>query len=223
MNFIKTFFWKNKIAIGACVLTIAFGIGYWVLSSPGTTSIGEDVTVGNNLDVVGNIVASGTICDSIGCIGAGGSGLWSQSGSDIYYDSGNVGIGTTTPNKLVHLAGSQPTIRLEDTASGNDYWDVLNEDVSGDFRIWGSVLNDNAMVIDTTGYVGIGTTSPQKKLHVRGSIQSSATYPSICLDNTNTGKSWLLHVDKNTNQFIIRYYSGPSCSGAWVNKASWSP
>ncbi len=56
MNFIKTFFWKNKIAIGACVLTIAFGIGYWVLSSPGTTTIGEDITVGNNLYVTGYVL-----------------------------------------------------------------------------------------------------------------------------------------------------------------------
>jgi len=52
---LKNFLWKNKIAISACVLTIAFGIGYWVLSSPGTTTIGENITVGSNLYVTGNV------------------------------------------------------------------------------------------------------------------------------------------------------------------------
>lgn len=52
---IKKFLWKNKIAISACVLTIAFGIGYWVLSQPPATSIGDDISVGNDLYVAGKV------------------------------------------------------------------------------------------------------------------------------------------------------------------------
>jgi len=36
---------------------------------------------------------------------AGGSSVWTLNGSETYYDSGNVGIGTTNPNHLLHVAG----------------------------------------------------------------------------------------------------------------------
>jgi len=45
------------------------------------------------LDVAGNVIASGTICDSSGCIGVGTRSPWTLgSGDDIYRSIGNVGI-----------------------------------------------------------------------------------------------------------------------------------
>ena len=58
MNRIKNFILKYKIAIGACALMAVFGFGYWVLGNPGITTIGEDVNVGSNLKVGGNIIDS---------------------------------------------------------------------------------------------------------------------------------------------------------------------
>ena len=50
--------WKLKIdkfSIFFSILIFTFGIYWWLLASPGTTTIGEDITVGNNLYVTGNV------------------------------------------------------------------------------------------------------------------------------------------------------------------------
>jgi len=50
--------WKLKIdkfSIFFSVVIFTFGIYWWLLASPGTTTIGEDITVGNNLYVTGNV------------------------------------------------------------------------------------------------------------------------------------------------------------------------
>lgn len=49
---IRKFLWKNKIAITACTLTIAFSIGFWVLSQvPAETSVGDDLIVAGNVGI----------------------------------------------------------------------------------------------------------------------------------------------------------------------------
>jgi len=122
-----------------------------------------------------------------------GDNDWMVSGSNMHsIPSGNVGIGTATPEDKLHVVGN---VRVEGTSPawlnlvggfgedagvslttmglGVNKWEVLREGSSGDFLIretfpyrpfWGATL----VVKAGSGNVGIGTPTPQENLHVVG-------------------------------------------------------
>jgi len=106
--------------------------------------------------------------------------------------SGNVGIGTTTPEDKLHVVGNvriegkspawlnlvagfgeDAGVSLTTMGFGVNKWEVLREGSSGDLLIretfpypafWGAML----AVKTGSGNVGIGTQNPNEKLHVVG-------------------------------------------------------
>jgi hypothetical protein len=115
-------------------------------------------------------------------------------GSGIWNTSGNVGIGTTGPSQLLHVAGA---MRLEgalydfnnqagasnqilsSTGSGVDWVDITSIGVGGTGTTgyvprWlsSSTLGDSVIFDDETN-VGIGTTAPAELLDVAGDIRST--------------------------------------------------
>lgn len=123
----------------------------------------------------------------------GGSSVWSLSGSNAYYNAGNVGIGTSSPADGLHLydAGndndlqiqnSYPFLTLNATVAGGNagllfsrtgvaYDGWLYHDPTFDaIVICGqnvSLANPN-LVVDNTGYVGVGIGAPAYPLDVLG-------------------------------------------------------
>lgn len=125
------------------------------------------------------------IADSV--VGGGGSGSdtdWIFSGDNLYAGvSGNVGVGATAPAKKLQIGqtttlNSEGMIRLvsrSGTQGSNRTWDIgvpeTDSDTSGpgySFIIDDTGLGDipEFMVKYGTGNVGIGTTSPTRKLHI---------------------------------------------------------
>jgi hypothetical protein len=124
--------------------------------------------------------------------------------------SGNVGIGTTTnpaPNKLsvvggsVQLSGgttSQEGIRIQ-RASGYASITGINHDNNAFNPIAFITSGTEAARIDTSGNVGIGTSSPTGKLHVSGFVLSGGqNYSARFSDAVNSTYS-ITHQSGLTN------------------------
>ena len=88
--------------------------------------------------------------------------------------TGNVGIGTTSPQKQLHIQGSLAGIRLSPTQSGAEEWIIQGD--SGPAGLVFYNVNDTLtrMIIDNSGNVGIGTIAPGNKLEVVGTVNATA-------------------------------------------------
>lgn len=98
----------------------------------------------------------------------------------LYVDSSsNIGLGTNDPLQDVHIvSGNSPAIRFEQNTSSSlpaATWDVLANEEAFSVRDSGGRMAlrvrpgapTNTLDIAASGNVGIGTTSPSKKLHVK--------------------------------------------------------
>lgn len=92
---------------------------------------------------------------------------WNKSGSNIYYNGGNVGIGTTNPTRQLQLQQNGKNYFINPQSS---FIAVGSPDT--DLRFYAN--NSAYMTLTSAGNVGIGTTSPGAKLDVKA---TSAAYP----------------------------------------------
>jgi len=117
---------------------------------------------------------------------------------------GNVGIGTASPQQMLHLSGSVPEIRYTDT-TGNEYRAGNN---NGKFRIYDQTAASDRLVIDGSGNVGIGEASPDSVFHVNsGTGNNTAFFEStdngaIVSISDNAGSIQLRAID--TGDFVVQ-------------------
>jgi hypothetical protein len=150
--------------------------------------------------------------------GSGGDGLLYVSGS------GNVGIGTTNPQFLLDVVNTSTTSKLRiGNAGGNNgsqlilagsnttkNWVIANQqNLNGTLEFTqttatGSSTIDTtpSMVINSNGYIGMGTTSPTSKLEVRGQVlvnNVTASSPSNQLTINTNGTNYAHFYDLGTS------------------------
>ena len=152
-------------------------------------------------------------------------------------NSGNVGIGTTSPANTLDIAAAQATLKLQSTTGTNTVFARL-ENTAGTFYIGrdnsagssfgfanAAILYEtgaNPMVfvtnsaerlrITSAGNVGIGTTSPGAKLDVE---TSAAGYAAI-IKNTSAGGDYLKMIGDSGNT-VFEFGSGGTGGEGFVN------
>jgi len=121
--------------------------------------------------------------------------------------SGNVGIGTTSPSEALHVSRTgSSTVLLVETVSFNDAAIKLKDQSrsyyvgtsGGNYYIYDQNAALNRLVINSSGNVGIGTTSPQAKLDF-GSTNIAQT---ILLFSTGNFKGGFGTADGEVRNFI---------------------
>ena len=166
----------SDVASGAAVVKSVNGLRDNV-----TLAAGANVTLSSNGNTL-TIASTG---------GGGGSGPWSLNGGNTYYTAGNVGIGTNAPAEKLTIAGvssyntglkltgstdNGTGLALENTSAGGHKYSFLSGGLNtgvgpGGFGIFDDTAADYRFAISAGGNVGIGTTIPQAKLDVVGTIR----------------------------------------------------
>jgi hypothetical protein len=111
--------------------------------------------------------------------------LFRRNGSsdDLVIDvSGNVGIGTSEPDRKLHLLGANPRILIEASSSNpevnfehsgdleSEIWALYKHGGSDDLRFLQN-STDRLTIQNATGNVGVGATDPGQKLDVNGIVR----------------------------------------------------
>jgi hypothetical protein len=113
--------------------------------------------------------------------------------------TGEVGIGTTSPAKLLHIRGSLATAVIDSTSgdggltfaeSGTDKWQINYEDSSERLNFYEFGVGERMTILPTSGNVGIGTSAPNQKLSVEGTM-SLKEQASANADAADYGQVWV--------------------------------
>jgi hypothetical protein len=125
----------------------------------------------------------------------------------LFVSGSNVGIGTTSPTASLDIQKNSATaVRIGDAGSYPILFNFNTQtgDLSTFSRIRSlssqpiilSPMGTDAVTINTSGNVGIGTTSPTSKLEVRGSGATSST-TALRIENSNATASFIVRDDSD--------------------------
>ncbi len=205
----------------------------------GTSSPFTNLEVaGSGLDSIIRLYAAGGTANirtwEIRAVGVAGEGLLFRQVNDannsytnrmIIDTDGNVGIGTISPNDILDVRSASWATRIQSTVDGTYLRISPNQIATFNSANAGSPLyinnssSGNIIMAGGGGYVGIGITNPQSKLHVNGgAIIGSTRFGDSATASIGTTGYIVANVPASTNgQSAIVEFVASGGGGAYYN------
>ena len=166
------------------------------LINAASTSSGSSVVANNgsgNAEPLTKIEIDGI---SYPISGGGGSSQWTNGNNNsIFYNSGNIGIGTDAPTKTLDISGGLNVSNGSIITDGIRLRGSNMTTVSNTLR-WDSSGNK---IFYNTDNVGIGVNDPSEKLEVNGTIKAS----NMKINNVDVATKSYVNLELLTKQNII--------------------
>ncbi|OHA30752.1 MAG: hypothetical protein A3B11_02050 [Candidatus Taylorbacteria bacterium RIFCSPLOWO2_01_FULL_44_26] len=182
----------NSPGVFTGALNIARGGNTYNINLTDSSAILRFNSSGGNINMSGGGSLDGSGTMTFGPTSANSAVFKTNNTTRMTLDSsGNLGIGTTTPQYKLQVAGVTPVFTLSDTNSGTDTKHWFQTSNAGKFSIGTTsdtfTATTTLLTLSTNGFLGVGTTTPNWQL------QQAATRPFHVLSDTSAGtnaKHW---------------------------------
>ena len=161
-----------------------------------TTSVTQALSVNGNINFTGNLYQNGSVYS--------GSTQWGSTGANIYFNTGNVGVGTASPGAPldVRVAGDNGNLIAQfgsnsGTSTGRImFYDQVFPGSAGPRILFaagniGVIQGSGNIGLVPTSNVGIGNTSPSITLDVSGSLgmktSNTSTWDHVYFTHDGSG------------------------------------
>lgn len=138
--------------------------------------------------------------------------VWTRAGSNTYYNSGNVGIGTDAPAVKLHVMGAlrldntNPLMQFKEDATFKGFIQSFLNDMifanandTGSVEFWTNYTEK--MKIKANGYVGVDCTNPAYKFQVNGPT-GSFNVSGIRIENSTASTGWSFYPSSSGSMII---------------------
>jgi len=198
---------SNSGSLGSVTSVDVSGGTTGLTTSGGPITSSGTITLAGTLGVANGGTGTATAFTAGSVVFAGASGVYTQDNANLFWDNANdrLGIGTATPGYKLQAvsAGAGASEIVASNTAGGERIHLISRNSAGisyaqsqnsqllvgtfdNFALQFMVNNTTRMLVDTSGNVGIGTSSPGARIAVAAANTAVASRGTAYLYSTNS-------------------------------------